>query len=320
MDADGSMRSRRAGATAGRGRARERTSDRTPLRGQPTEPNARPAASRFREADSYRAAREWLRYEGTAQRELWRTLRERFLARHSVDAAWVLDVGSGPGRFSGALGSARSRRVALDLSAEMLAQLAERWPTHSAETTPPDRIRGDGAWPPLPRERFGEVALMGNALGFAGEASDRLWEASLELVSPGGRFIVEVAPGPGECSRYLRRLPASSLSRLLRAPIGVLASRIEREGFEVETSRRKESGEFRRLEVAVIAHRLTSMGWSVLEACAIAPVLGPEPDRIEAVHRDPKAWAHLLELEERFGREPARWTSAAAVVLAAGRP
>src|SRR5579864_6312733 len=53
----------------------------------------KPARDRFRTLDSYRAAREWLRYEGTPQRELFRELRRRFIERHTRLAGWVVDVG-----------------------------------------------------------------------------------------------------------------------------------------------------------------------------------------------------------------------------------
>ena len=53
---------------------------------------------------------------------------------------------------------------------------------------------------------------------------------------------------------------------------------------------------------------------------AIAPALGPDAARISAVRSDPKAWLHLLELEEELGRSSERWPGAAAALLAAQRP
>src|SRR5271170_1617127 len=97
-------------------------------------PPGRPAAApspirdRFLSVDGYRANREWQRYLGTAQRDLFRELRERFLARHSPSALRALDVGSGPGRFTARLGAIpASQRVAFDIGREMLQQLPEHW-------------------------------------------------------------------------------------------------------------------------------------------------------------------------------------------------
>jgi len=201
------------------------------------------APERFRTADGYRARREWLRYEGTGQRDLFRELRERFLARHAVDEGWVLDLGSGPGRFLPFAGRAGSRRVALDISREMLNLLPEAWAASGSTDPPPDRVRGDALHPPLVRGRGAEVIVFGNTLGFSGKAADRLLDEAERLVAPGGILVVE-----------------------------------------------------------------------------IAPALGPDALRIEAVRGDAKAWPHLLDLEEEVGRRPERWSEAAAVLLSARLP
>ncbi len=182
------------------------------------------------------------------------------------------------------------------------------------------RILADAARPPLPPSAFGAVALLGNTLGFAGPASDRLWQAATALVAPGGRLLVEIAPGPGERSRYLARLPASSVGRLLEAPLRAVLPRVDREGFATEPVRRKEEGEFRRIPAAEVIGRCERAGWVVRETVAVAPALGADPDRIERAQTHPRAWAHLLELEEEIGRRPARWERAAAVLVAAERP
>ena len=109
------------------------------------------ALDRFREADAYRARREWLRYEGTGQRDLYRELRERFLARHAADTGWTLDVGSGPGRFLPSVGGTRTRKVAIDLSLEMLRLVPRTWNLAKAVGTAPERVRGDAIRPPLAR-------------------------------------------------------------------------------------------------------------------------------------------------------------------------
>lgn len=273
-------------------------------------------SERFRDADRYRVDREWIRYEGTPQRDLWRVLRERFLARHSIAAPWVLDLGSGPGRFTRFLGSAPARRVALDLSVEMLRSLPARWCTGSGGTPLPDRVRADGKAPPFRPTAFGQVALLGNALGFAGASADRLLEAATSLVAPGGNLLLEVAPGPGERSRYLARLPSTSLARLLRAPVRALTPRIEREGFDPMPFRRTQDGEFRRIPVAELVRTL-GRGFEVREVLAVAPALGAMAPRIAAVRTDSKAWEHLLLVEEELGRRPERSTEAAAVLVAA---
>jgi SAM-dependent methyltransferase len=280
-----------------------------------------PARERFLEADEYRADREWQRYDGTAQRDLFRVLRERFLARHCPLARRVLDAGSGPGRFTGRIGAGPGvGRVALDISREMLDQL----PIHWAESTPavplPDLVRGDVVRSPFTTGAFDIVAGLGNILGFAGAEGDLLFESLLRILAPGGTLLLEVAPGPGERSRYLHRLPTSGLVRLLRSPPRLIAARAEREGFTEEPRRRKEPGDFRRVVPQELRDRLLQRGFLVEEILAIAPALGPDPARLEAIERDPKAWTHLLEMEEALGRIPDRWPPAAAVLVAATAP
>lgn len=278
------------------------------------------APERFRTADGYRARREWLRYEGTGQRDLFRELRERFLARHAVDEGWVLDLGSGPGRFLPFAGRAGSRRVALDISREMLNLLPEAWAASGSTDPPPDRVRGDALHPPLVRGRGAEVIVFGNTLGFSGKAADRLLDEAERIVAPGGILVVEIAPAPGERSRYLARLPPSSVARLLRSPTRAVLARLDREGFRPEPPRHETPESFRRFAVRELQDRLVGDGFEMVETVAVAPALGPDALRIEAVRGDAKAWPHLLDLEEEVGRRPERWSEAAAVLLSARLP
>jgi SAM-dependent methyltransferase len=293
----------------------------------PPRPVARPAIppseaaprQRFLKNDAYRAGREWMRYEGTPQRDLFRELRRRFLQRHSADALWVADLGAGPGRFTRAMGANGARRVALDLSREMLAyRPAPSSDRSSVALAELDRVIGDAVAPPLSDGTFGAVALLGNSVGFAGDDSERVIAAAERLVSPSGTLIVEIAPGPGERSRYLARLPEGAVGRLLAAPIAAVVPRVEREGFEVEPTRHR-SESFRRWTARELHARWQREGWTILETLSVAPCLGADPAAVARVFADPKARDHLFEIEERVGRTPARWSSAAAVVTAARR-
>ncbi|HTP54016.1 MAG TPA: methyltransferase domain-containing protein [Thermoplasmata archaeon] len=281
-----------------------------------TSPTAR---TRFLANDAYRAGREWLRYEGTPQRELFRELRRRFLSRHTAVTGWSVDLGAGPGRFTSALGAPESRRVALDLSREMLTfRPSPRPGTPTGPSARVDRVVGDALAPPFADGSFQAAALLGNSLGFAAEASEPMLAAAERLVTPGGTLVVEIAPGPGERSRYLARLPEGAVGRLFSAPVAAVVPRIHREGFAVEP-RRHRSDSFRRWDAEALHGRWKGSGWTVLETLAVAPCLGPDPASIARIHADPKAWGHLFEVEERVGREPARWGEAAAVLIAARR-
>jgi SAM-dependent methyltransferase len=287
---------------------------------EPRRDTVPPPLERFRGADAYRVRREWLRYEGTAQRDLFRELRQRFLLRHAAENGWVLDIGSGPGRFLPFVGRAGVRRVALDVSVGMLQLVPGTWNSVGIPGPLPDRVLGNGTYPPFEPGRWAEVVLLGNALGFAGEEADRLLEEAERLVAPGGVLLVEVAPGPGERSRYLARLPPSAVARLLRSPVRAVLGRLDREGFRDEPPRHRTPRTFRRFSASELHERWRARGWEVGESVAVAPVLGPDVERIDAVRNDPTAWSRLLELEEEVGRRLERWPTAAAVLVAARHP
>ncbi len=287
-----------------------------PGRALPPPPDAR---TRFLATDGYRAAREWARYEGTPQRDLFRQLRVRFLQRHAVDGGWALDVGAGPGRFTPFVGGPASRRVALDLARAMLEELPRRLALRGPVPSPSvERVQGDSLGPPFLTGAFGEVAVLGNTLGFAGDRGAEILARCEEMVAPWGTLVVEIAPGPGERSRYLGRLPARAVGRLLEAPPRAVIPRIDREGFSPEPVRR-EGGAFRRWAVQELVRRWTAEGWRPVDVLSVAPGLGPDNERAAEVAARPRAWAHLLEVEETIGRREERWRAAAAVLLAARR-
>jgi SAM-dependent methyltransferase len=263
--------------------------------------------------------REWQRYEGTPQRELFRQLRERFLVRHAAPQGWTLDVGCGPGRFSAWVGGPACRRVGIDLSADALRlghELALSRPGSSELGV--RLVRGDAVRPPFEEPSFQEIVLLGNTLGFETRTGPRLLEAVERLVGRGGKLLVEIAPGSGERSRYLSRLPAGAVRRLLAAPLAAVLPRVAREGFS-EAAEPEGLGSFRRWSVDELRARWSAPAWRLLEAIAVAPALGADPGTVAEVAHDPKAWERLLEVEEAVGLEPSRWERASAVLLAVER-
>lgn len=180
-------------------------------------------------------------------------------------------------------------------------------------------VRADLDDPPFAPGSFGLVVLLGNSLGFAGSHGDALLASVDQLVAPGGTLVVEIAPGPGERSNYLARLPASTMTRLLAAPVSLLADRTRAEGFRPEPRRHVER-DFRRWTATELGQRYRNLGWAVLESCAVAPALGPDAVRVGHVPTGSKSWTHLLELEEELGRDPERTRLAAAVLVAVRRP
>ncbi|MCI4353696.1 MAG: class I SAM-dependent methyltransferase [Thermoplasmata archaeon] len=298
--------------------ARRRRRDRTgPARPAPGW-GVRSGRHRFLEWDDYRVEREWKRYDGTPLRDLFRELRERFLARHRpTRPGRSLEVGPGPGRFTRLVGHPEDRVSLLELSRAMLERIRIDGPIgHRAGL---DLIQGDAVSPPFRPRTFHRVILLGNVLGFAEDDAEELLSRLTALVSPGGRVLIEFVAGPGERSRYLHRLPPGAIARLLAAPVRAVRPRVEREGFVRIRERESGGRHFRRFAPAEVVGRLRSAGFELREILAVAPGLGNDAGRLGGVRAAPVAWGHLLELEEALGGEPHRHEDAAAILLAAER-
>ncbi len=273
---------------------------------------------RYLEQDAYRVDREWRRYAGTAQRDLFRELRVRFIERHRSDGGWAVDLGSGPGRFSDSLGSADTPRVLLDLSPVALRTARESPRPIRRSRGAWHLVRGDAARPPLRPGGFGSALLLGNVLGFAGASWPEVAGAAGALVAPGGSLLLEAVAGSGERSRYLHRLPPGAAARALQGPAGWLRGRVDRDGFAEEPGRREGAG-FHRILPRELERVFPPAEWTVRECLAVAPALGADPERAEAARRLPDAWRRLLELEESLGREAERIRRSAAYLVALER-
>ncbi|MFZ0829848.1 MAG: class I SAM-dependent methyltransferase [Thermoplasmata archaeon] len=278
-----------------------------------------PGRHRFLEWDDYRVDREWQRYEGSPLRDLYRELRERFLARHRpFHPGRSLEIGPGPGRFTRRIGHSDDRVTLLELSRAMLERVRADSPRNARFEF--DLVQGDAVAPPFRPMRFHRVAMLGNVLGFAERDAPELLKRACALVAPGGRLLIEFVAGGGERSKYLHRLPTGAIARLFAAPVRALQPRVLREGFEPVRERDTGARRFRRFATADVQARLRAAGFEIKETVAVAPCLGNDASRLTAIRAAPRAWGHLLELEEAIGREPNRQSDAAALLVAAERP
>ena len=270
--------------------------------------------------DAYRVGREWKRYEGTPQRDLFRELRVRFLVRHRpLRSGWSLEIGSGPGRFSPYIGARGSSRVHLDLSLEMLLSAREKLARVPLYDGAFHFVRGDGARAPFHSSSFAQVVALGNPVGFAEDHAVALLASASRLVSPSGLLVLETVAGPGEVSRYLRRLPPGAVGRLFSAPVRAVMPRVDLEGFEPLSERRGVTKPFRRMVEEEAKTILGREGLEIVDSMAVAPALGHNAERVSAIWPHEAAWRHLLEFEETIGRQPQHRNRAAALLIAAQR-
>jgi SAM-dependent methyltransferase len=105
-----------------------------------------------------------------------------------TSGALILDAGAGNGRHSVPLARAGFRVVALDRSRPLLE--AARQAAGGAEW--PHFVRGSYARLPLESNSFEAVLWLGTALGYTGDAGDRLALGEFRRVlAPGGRLVIE---------------------------------------------------------------------------------------------------------------------------------
>ena len=126
-------------------------------------------------------------------------------------------------------------------------------------------------------------------------------------------------PDSDTASRYFHRLPPSVVRRLLEGKGHGLSSAIEREGFRPVRSGTVPGVGFRRWSAPELLRYLRDRQFDPLEVMAVAPLLGSDPQRIEAASASVSAWTSLLQWEESVGRDPDRWPEAAAVIVVAQR-
>ncbi len=249
----------------------------SPVRPPSRTPSASPRAAlprrkRYRELPAARAEREWERYQGTLQRELWLRLRERFLLR-ALDASpsqspWVVELGSGPGRFAPLLTRAGSQALLVDLSPAMIREGRRRL------GSPPRThwVLADALRLPI---RLGATRLLvalGQLLNLAGGEAPLFLREWDRVLPPGAGWALEV------------NLEGSSLA---------------------SPSREKGTETLTRFRLEELEGRLASLGWRVEESLKVAPKAGGEEDSCRrALKRWGGNWEQWLEEEERAGRSP----------------
>lgn len=207
----------------------------------------------------------------------------------------------------------------LDLSRAMLDRARKQLRSSRPAEGAAHFVRGDALHPPFGSRSFDSAVVLGNVVGFAASDAERMLGEVAELVRTGGILILEVAPGSGERSRYLARLPPSAVGRLFESPPQLIRRRIEAEGFDRADPVAGHRDRFERIDPERVRRWLEPRGFEIVRARAIAPSLASDAPRISAIARSRRAWSRLLAVEEQLGDDPPRWPGAAAVLLLARR-
>lgn len=234
----------------------------------------------------------------------------------------MLELGSGPGRFTPTVLSARARVVAVDLSVPMLRALRRRR-TIRTQSARLRCVRAAGEHLPFRDGAFRATVALGNILGFSSSDGPRLVSEIARVTEPGGLLVLDIASPVGATSEFLataakRRL----LLKILRNPGYYFLNEIVRDAERTRqpyAPKRWGFYEFDFYTPAGADEVLSAAGFRPIDRMAIAPV-GAYRNRLTTIaRRDRTAWRNLLALEERSGRRPGTLETGHGFLVAAVR-
>jgi SAM-dependent methyltransferase len=288
----------------------------------------RTVPERFLEADRYRARREWLRYEGTPQRELLRRTREIFLGavlrRRRTPFPRTLEVGSGPGRFSPILIQGSRETVVLDASSVMLREARRRLRgIRDLAVTRSSLVQGDAGVLPFPAETFQLVVALGNVVGFAEKKAELVLEELLRCVTSNGVVVIETVSPISRVPRFVERTGPSRWVRLLRSDPAETLPELLQDGFQavpVPSDFGKPGEKFAFFGAKEITDYLEEEGFRVQDQLVAAPLTGGDPDLVRAIaSAGPGNLERLLRWENRAGRNASLRTAGGHLLTSAVR-
>ena len=265
--------------------------------------------------------REWRRYGGAPRRRLFRTLRERFLARHMAGVrGTVLEVGPGPGRFTPLIRACRPERLlVLDLSRPAL--VAGRRRADAAERDGRTaRLQGAGEHLPVRDRSVDALVAFGNIAGMASHDGPRLFAEWARVLRPGGRLLLDFASPAGSLQEFLHSAAERRfLLKLLRDPARYFLGQILVTGFQPHAPDRMARWEFRFYTPPEVHEELARAGFRVTDLMSVAPVSAFQDAVPRLASRERRAWETLIRLEEAVGRRPGTGEMGLGLVVAAVR-
>ena len=288
----------------------------TPYRPAPASLRRRRIRTRF----DVHEGQERRRLVGSPDRELRRTLVERFIGRHlQRSGGRILEVGSGIGRFTPLWLKTGRPTVIYDISWPMLRATRKT----ARRAMPPTRqplgyIRGAAeGFRPLRSGSFDLVALIG-ILGFLSQDVEKVLAAAHRVLRPDGTLLVEGVSPTGCFTEVFPRFPDHTAHYFLKRPDAFHIYRVLREGWQPFDPEHLAPWEFGFWRPERLTRIIESQGFRVVEQMAIAPLMGNQPELLRRLHRDRPVWANLVRLEEEAGHLP-ECLGVGAAYLIAGR-
>ena len=268
--------------------------------------------------DAYGDA-EWSRLEATAYGRLQAVIHADFIQQYVRQGHRVLDVGSGPGRFSIEIARLGAAVTVCDLSPGQLdmarqrinkAGLGSRVERYLAADVADLSEFEDGA--------FDVTVCFGGALSYV---CGRRHQAAAELVrvtKPAGALLVSVMSRYGATAALARRPNLTALADPESAGIWTVLEHGDLAGFasrHVPTMPHPPMHLYDNAELRALFPTCETLAVAGSNVCTYEGA-----EQFEAVASDPSAWETVVELERQLSRIPGLVDSGSHIILAARTP
>lgn len=267
--------------------------------------------------DAYVKA-EWSRLEATAYGRLQAIIHADFIYRYISEGDYVLDAGSGPGRFSIEMARMGATVTVLDISDRQIEDARKKISEAKALGSINKFVVGDIIdLSMFPDDHFNAVVCFGGTISYTCE---KRYEAVKELsrvIQPGGILLISVM-----CRMGVHNAVRKGMIPILENPD---------EAVELGTSYWSvlDTGDLPGFDSRIgmrhpamhlfIADELKSLvtGCEVLELAGSNVTSSEFSPELDTIAENPKAWATVVELEKRVNTDSGLVNSGSHIILAA---
>jgi ubiquinone/menaquinone biosynthesis C-methylase UbiE len=245
-----------------------------------------------------------------------RELIERFLAGHLRGRPRsCLEVGPGTGRFSDLLRRRCRSLVLLDLSRPMLEASRRHLQRQGAGRTSVGLVQGSLEDLPFLPASFDRVVALG-VLPFVARDFSRVLGRLGTLLSPQGRLVFEIQ-SPSQATMTILPAAPRSAQLILREPSRYHVWSVIRQGYQPHDPSHLARFEYAWLRPQQLSRELRSAGLRVEDQMAIGPNFANQPELLQCLRRNRRAYSTAIRIEEETGRWPELFGAGAGLLVAA---
>jgi ubiquinone/menaquinone biosynthesis C-methylase UbiE len=246
--------------------------------------------------------KEWDRLDSSAHLRVIYHLHWQFLREHVGPGCFVVDIGSGAGRFTIAMAGAGSRVVPVDISWEQLQIARSKIVEAGFADQVPAYVLGDVRALPFPDATFDTTVCYGAVLNYLFADAERALRELVRVTQPGGTVVVSVGSRWG-CLRFVAGNDAIDVADFFGRPDYWHISQVAETGDLPEHERVPQPARHF-FESGELADLMARAGLDEVQLASAPALTEALYARLEAIEQVPEAWATILDLEERAYRRP----------------